>query len=62
MKGRVPESESLFSGAQCPEVFGRPRNDVSPELDDDPADGGLADLDVEVNLRVLAGLLQLGLK
>lgn len=62
MKGRVPEPESLFSAAQAPEVFDRPRNDVGPEQHDDAAHRRLADLDVEVHLRVLARLLQLRLK
>ena len=62
MKGGVPEPEPLLSAAQAPKILDGPGNHVGTEEHDDAADGGLADLDVEVHLGVLARLLQFRLK
>lgn len=62
MKSRVPKSETFLSRTQAAEIFDRSWHHIRPKKHDDSADRRFADLDIEVDLRVLAGLLQLRLK
>jgi len=62
VKSRVPKSETFLSSAQAAKIFDRPWHHIRPEKHDDSTDRRFADLDVKVDLRVLAGLLQLRLK
>jgi hypothetical protein len=62
VKSGVEVSETFFAGAKTTEIFHRFRDNVRPEEHDYPAFRLLADLDVEVYLRVLPGLLELRLK
>ena len=49
LPGRLPDAG--FSGDELPEVFGRLRNEVGKELDDDAAEGDVAHGDVEEDPR-----------
>lgn len=60
MEGAALIAETFLLCAQATEIFGSAGANVGTQLNDNPANHGIADFDIKVDLRIFARFLVFG--